>query len=184
MAAVDELPYEFCTALGFRVLVKLANVAAPDGTRAFRSKTDMARELGVSPRSIQRALVELQECNLIRKGDQRHVTHIVANRRPTVYDLNMRHPNSVQVPLPETDGPGETEISTADLGETAGETTAGAHKELDEQLNTSTPGNYRAPVSPASLRCSAPGQQTHRFDPLSGWCPCGVRSDALEGAHA
>lgn len=182
MDAIDQLPYDACGPLAFRVLTKLANVADQNGQRAYRSKHDVARELGVNVRSVQRALAELSDGHLIRKGDQRHVSHIRADRRPTVYDLNMGAAHSVQIALPD----GETEFSTGDDddldGETHGGVTAVAHRELREQLKTTTPDNHTEPVSPsASLRCTAPGQRSHRFDSLSGWCPCGVRSDALGG---
>lgn len=181
MDAIDQLPYDATGPLAFRVLTKLANVADQQGQRAFRSKHDMARELGVNVRSVQRALAELTEGHLIRKGDQRHVSHIRADRRPTVYDINMSAREAVQIVLPD----GETEFSTGDDGETYGGVAGVAHRELRELTNSTTKDSHTVPVSPsASLRCSAPGQTAHRFDPLSGWCPCGVRSDALEGAHA
>lgn len=85
----DRIPHDQVSAIGFRVLVKLANVAAPDGTRAFRSKQQMADELEVSGRTIQRALTELRAGAFIRPGDQRLVQHLRADKRPTVYDLNM-----------------------------------------------------------------------------------------------
>jgi hypothetical protein len=182
MDAIDQLPYDACGQLAFRVLTKLANVAAQDGTRAYRSKHDMARELGVNVRSVQRALAELTEGHLIRKGDQRHVSHIRADRRPTVYDINMGAAATVQIVLPD----GETEFSTGDDDNLYGETHGGvidvAHRELRELTTSTTRDNHTVPVSPsASLRCTAPGQRSHRFDSLSGWCPCGVRSDALTG---
>lgn len=92
MAWADGLPYDATTPIAYRVLLKLANVAADDGTRAWRSKKDMADELDVSERTIQRALKELRGSVLIQPGDQRHVTHIPANRRPTVFDLRMPRP--------------------------------------------------------------------------------------------
>jgi hypothetical protein len=180
MDAIDQLPYDACGPLAFRVLTKYANVADQNGQRAFRSKHEMASELGVNVRSIQRAIAELTEGHLIRKGDQRHVSHIRADRRPTVFDINMSARSSVQIVLPD----GETEFSTDDDGETDEGATGVAQGELRELLNSTTRDNHTGAVSPsASLRCSAPGQSYHRFDPLSGWCPCGVRSDALEGAQ-
>lgn len=98
--AIDRLPYDATGPLAFRVLQKLANVAAQDGSRAWRSIPEVANELGVSVRSVQRALKELEDgavnaatgeqIPLIRRGDQRHVDHMRADRRPTVYDVNMR----------------------------------------------------------------------------------------------
>lgn len=149
--AVDQLPYDVCGPLAFRVLVKLANVADQEGKRAFRSKSAIADELGVSARSVQRAFRELEEGHLVRPGDQRLVSHLPANRRPIVYDIIMRRTGAVQVTLS-----GETEFSTGDddtpAGETAGETTAVRHKELRELDNSSTQGEYRG----GALSCAHP----------------------------
>lgn len=138
--AIDHLPYDIVGHLAFRVLLKLSNVAAQDGTRAFRSKWEMARELGVSERSIQRALAELEAANCIRKGDQKYTSHIRGGYRPTVYDIVMSRAQGGLPPLPdgleEDTNPGETrgetEISTGAPGETRGETTAVVHRELRE----------------------------------------------------
>lgn len=91
-SVVDDLPYDLVKPLAFRVLLKLANVANPEGRNAWRSKHDLAEELGVDARSIQRAMRELEEANLVRKGDQKFVSHIRAGYRPTVYDIVMRRP--------------------------------------------------------------------------------------------
>jgi DNA-binding transcriptional MocR family regulator len=178
MVAVDDLPYDTCKPLAYRVLVKLANVAAADGTRAWRFNPEVAKELGVSVRSIERAYAELRDAHLIRKGDQRAVSHWRGDRRPTVYDINM-HPLDSLVPLDEDD---PTQLSTGFYDPTDDPTVPVAHREQEELLNSSTQNNHRDPVGSSALRCSAPGQASHRFDPLSGWCPCGVRSDALKGA--
>lgn len=88
-AAADALPYDVCGPMAFRVLVKLANVADVDGTRAFRHVGAMAKELGVSKRSVQRATKELQDRGLITLGDQRFTAHLPADKRPVVYDVCM-----------------------------------------------------------------------------------------------
>lgn len=134
-AWADSLPYDAMKPLATRVLFKLANVAAQDGTRAYRSKWEMAHELGVDQRSIQRALRELLATHLILIGDQKVVAHLRGDRRPTVYDCNMRY--SIEFAQPELGGfdeaeetpsagpdHGETGLSTDDHGETDGETTA------------------------------------------------------------
>ncbi|ONI63917.1 hypothetical protein ALI44B_04635 [Leifsonia sp. ALI-44-B] len=131
----DQLPYDVVKPLATRVLFKLANVAAQDGTRAWRSKYEMAEELGVHQKSIGRALRELQDAHLIRLGDQRAVAHIRADRRPTVYDMEFgwhRMFAQPEIPLPqdEEDEPeeaapdGGTELSTGSHGGTHGGTAA------------------------------------------------------------
>lgn len=86
-----SLPHNACSGIAFRVLTKLADVTRSDlgytAWRAVGGERGMAVELGVSTRTIQRALAELQESGLIRKGDQSFVQHIRADRRPTVFDV-------------------------------------------------------------------------------------------------
>jgi len=126
---MDGLPLEAMKPLATRVLLKLANVAAQDGCRAYRNVSEVAHELGVSHRSVQRALRELQEADLVRPGDQRAVAHIPGNRRPTVFDLNFgwhRMYGQPEIDLPDDDElgvtPGVTEFSTGDPGVTPGVT--------------------------------------------------------------
>ena len=132
---VDSLPYDYVKPLAFRVLLKLANVADAQGRNAWGFRTVLAEELGVDPRSIQRAFAELEALNLIRAGDQRSARHFAANRRPRVFDIVMSAPTSAQTTF--DDGlddmnPGETEFSTPHVdnapGETGGEVTAVAHR--------------------------------------------------------
>jgi len=204
MDAIDQLPYDVCGPLAFRVLAKLANVAAQDGTRAWRLVYEIAEELGVSARSIQRATQELEGANLIRKGDQRAVSHWQGNRRPVVWDIVMHHQSSAQVPLPldvdDDESRGDTVIHSPDdtptgvtPGVTPGVTTAVAHRELREpreQLHTKTPvRNHRADVTPElRSRCTGPSAVAgqHQFDELTGWCTnaCGLRAPAPIGAPA
>ncbi|PYY34109.1 hypothetical protein DEJ16_12700 [Curtobacterium sp. MCJR17_055] len=202
MDAIDQLPYDACGPLAFRVLTKLANVAAQDGTRAWRLVYEIADELGVSTRSIQRATQELERANLIRKGDQRAVSHWQGNRRPIVWDIVM-HPKSTQAPLPvdpdDDEFRGDTVIHSPDdtpsgvtPGVTPGATTAVAHRELRElrEQPTKTPvRNHRADVTPETRsRCTGPSAVAgqHHFDELTGWCTnaCGLRAPAPIGASA
>lgn len=200
MDAVDRLPYDLTKPLAYRVLVKLANVASSDGTRAWRSKWEMADELGVSERSIQRALAELEALNCIRKGDQKFVSHLRGGYRPTVYDIVMsRAEGGIQTladgldEAPEAgETRGETEISTGTAGETRGETTAVAHRELRELTTNheeiSLVPDVRAHDAREILyerlrsRCTAPFEE-HAFrdhdSPVYCDHACGVRSDGL-----
>jgi hypothetical protein len=203
MDAIDQLPYDVCGPLAFRVLTKLANVAAQDGTRAYRLAWEIASELGVSERSIRRATAELEGANLIRKGDQRVVSHWQGNRRPTVWDVVMHHASTAQVPLPDlgddAESRGDTVIHSPDdtpSGVTPGVTpdvTTGDHqrelRELRELPLTKTyVGNQTADVTPARrTRCSGSASGHHHFDAQTGWCTnaCGLRDEpAPIGAHA
>lgn len=110
-AWADSLDCDTVDGIEFRVLVKLANVSNETGTIAYRSKADMAKELGRSQRTIQRALKNLELAALIKAGDQSPVQHIRADRRPTVYELNFRY--RTEFGQPELDwNHGETELST------------------------------------------------------------------------
>lgn len=150
----DRLPYGAVGPLAFRVLLKLANVAAEDGSRAFRDKPRIAHELGVSQRSVQRAYRELEHAALIRPGDQSFTHHIRADKRPTVYDLNFHWQVIVEQPQLSIDGEtptvspyGETELSTPGSGETPGVQTGRqllSHIERSvNTLNSSTRGDHR-----------------------------------------
>ena len=130
-AWANGLPYDVCKALAYRVLTKLTDVADERGQRAWRSKSQLADELGVSQRSIQRAIKELENDRLIIRGDQRYVQHLRADKRPTVYDCNLRHSGVTTAAIALWSGEttavasGETELSTGETTAVAsGETTA------------------------------------------------------------
>lgn len=69
------------------VLVSLADYTDPTGRNAYPSAPTLAHRLGVTVRSVRRALALLLDLGLIRHGDQSAVAHIRADRRPTVHDL-------------------------------------------------------------------------------------------------
>lgn len=172
MDAIDRVPYDSCKPLEFRVLTKLANVAAQDGSRAFRSADEMANELGVSRRSIQRALKALEDDRFIIRGEQRHLAHLRADRRPIVYDINMpkclnwdAYHGLELVPLdgttefstgspqsPENTGIYDaTQFSTTGHDATHDTTAVVAQGTNRTNYLTSSKGNHTAPVTP---RCA------------------------------
>lgn len=174
--AVDRIPHAEVKELAFRVLLKLANVAAQDGSRAWRNMHEVAVELGVSYRSVQRAIKDLEYSRLIIRGDQSHVAFIRADRRPTVYDLNLpkmldweRYNSDLPLMLEgATDGvthgvtPLSTDTTDTPHGVTHGVTTAVVQKELREQEISSTQGDHRA-------------RECRHIWGESGWCinyPC------------
>lgn len=69
------------------VLLGLANHAGRDGSAAWPSVATLAEYAVCSSRTVQRKLRELEARGLVRKGDQRLVGHLPADRRPVVYDL-------------------------------------------------------------------------------------------------
>jgi hypothetical protein len=188
----DSLAYDLVKPLATRVLWKLCNVAAQDGTRAYRAKGEVARELGVDPKSVQRAFKELHAAHLILFGDQRAVAHIPANRRPVVYDMNFGYHREFAQPelaLPDDEDAGGTELSTGDLGGTSGGTTAiplGTKEPTYQDLKEEALVPERA-----SAKAEIDGSAEPLPDPLSRFlaspCPAlvGWAADTLHhlGAH-
>lgn len=185
-AWADGLEYNVVGPLAYRVLIKLANVANERGQTAWRSKSEMATELGVSQRSIQRALKELEHSALILVGDQSFVKHLRADRRPTVYDMNLRFKTEFEQPELSAWN-GETELSTSEpRGDTPGlngETTVVAHRTILELSNSSIKTSHSTSVEqseelrihqlvhqPCPLR---PGKE-HDFTPSSVCTGCGL----------
>jgi hypothetical protein len=185
MDAIDRVPYDACKPLEYRVLVKLANVAAQDGTRAFRNQEQMADELGVSVRSIQRALKQLEAERLIIRGDQRILSHERADRRPVVYDINMRKCLDWEAyhaePLVNVDGVthGVTEISTGAHGVTNDTTTAVAHRELMELTTSTSKGDHTADVTPCA-ECGDPLPTSQRRNRVCIRCASGITQATRE----
>lgn len=71
----------------FAVLVSLADKAGPDGCDAFPAVATIARRIGGSERSVQRALDGLRSRRIIAEGDQSAARYLRVDRKPTVYDL-------------------------------------------------------------------------------------------------
>lgn len=69
------------------ILMKLARHANDDGTGAWPSVSSMARAALCDPETVRRRLRAMKKRGLVAFGDQRHVSHYRADRRPTVYDL-------------------------------------------------------------------------------------------------
>lgn len=81
------------------VLLVLANYAGADGEDAFPSVDRLAKETGMSARSVQRALRVLEDAGLIAMGNQRiaEAKGFAKNRTPTVYRMVMDliHPENM-----------------------------------------------------------------------------------------
>ncbi|WP_188043685.1 helix-turn-helix domain-containing protein [Changpingibacter yushuensis] len=84
------------------ILIGLADHARDDGTGARPSIATLAAYARCSTRTVQRKLAVLEEAHLICRGDQREVSHLPANRRPTVWDLQILEPRT-PVDNPKTD---------------------------------------------------------------------------------
>lgn len=71
------------------VLIVLADHASFDGTGAWPAQARVAMRLGITDRSVRRALARLEALGLIVRGDQRITSHIPENRRPVVWNLRL-----------------------------------------------------------------------------------------------
>lgn len=74
------------------VLLALADYADDLGQRAFPSVARLTVRLGMSERAVRRALASLEDAGIIRRGDQQHVAHYRADRRPVVWELGLNRP--------------------------------------------------------------------------------------------
>nr|MBS1900432.1 MarR family transcriptional regulator [Actinomycetota bacterium] len=83
-----SLPLETMPTASARAVLAMFGVRAHDpGYGARLSVKLMAEELGVTPRTVQRAIRDLLAADLIRPGNPAEVQHLRADRRPNVYDL-------------------------------------------------------------------------------------------------
>ncbi|MEF0147420.1 helix-turn-helix domain-containing protein [Pseudomonas guariconensis] len=71
------------------VLLCLANYADQDGRAAFPSVARLATDTGLSPRTVQYRLRELEQCGVIRRGNQAIPAAYISQRDriPACYDL-------------------------------------------------------------------------------------------------
>ena len=71
------------------VLIAIANHADKRGQSAWPSQETLAEYCCCSSRTIRRQLSELEESGIIRRGDQRLVSHFRGGYRPVVYDVDL-----------------------------------------------------------------------------------------------
>lgn len=71
------------------VLVALAETALSDGTRACRSRAQIAEVALVDEKTVQRRTSALLKRGLIVEGNQQALAHLPANSRPKVYDIQI-----------------------------------------------------------------------------------------------
>lgn len=73
----------------FRIMLVIADHADTEGAGVWLGAGKIAALSRLSVRQVRYALRHLQDKGLIRRGDQRLVKHLPANKRPVVYDLVM-----------------------------------------------------------------------------------------------
>lgn len=94
------------------VLLCLANYAGPEGEGAFPSVATLCDDTGLSPRTVQVKLRDLEELQVIRRGNQELVrAHIRrADLRPVCYDIDLSRGAN---PAPRVEQPEEAERGAA-----------------------------------------------------------------------
>ena len=180
---VSNLKMDLVTGTAFRVLVKLADYASPAGKNAFPRVSTLAEELGCSVRTVQRALAELEQKDIIRRGDQHLTAHIRNGYRPTVYDLNMSEVYAQKLPLEDDDSgvtemslSGVTEMSRGDNLRRRGVTTVVAiENQLIKPLKTTTQVLQERAKNFAPGKAPGCGHETVPGDPRN--CRIGCRAN-------
>lgn len=88
-------------------LIAVADCAGPDGEAAWPSAQRLADVRSCSVRTIRRHLEQLEEAGLIRRGNQKIVSHLRKDRRPIVWDLPIKpvdnspeRGDTLDIPLP------------------------------------------------------------------------------------
>lgn len=71
------------------VLYALADRASDDGTCCWPSQSWIAYRARCTDRTVRNHLKAMEDRGLIRRGDQRFVGHLPADRRPVVWDLDV-----------------------------------------------------------------------------------------------
>ena len=97
------------------VLIAVANHADKRGQFAWPSQETLAEYCCCSSRTIRRQLSELEESGLIRRGDQRLVSHFRGGYRPVVYDVDLGGDEPVDNSDEPVDNSGGDRTSATDL---------------------------------------------------------------------
>ncbi|MDB4873528.1 MAG: hypothetical protein JWL97_4532, partial [Gemmatimonadales bacterium] len=71
------------------VLIALAEHAKTDGTGAYPSQPTMAEFALLNPKTVQRRLSSLSDRGVIAEGDQNLTSHLPADKRPVVWDMQI-----------------------------------------------------------------------------------------------
>lgn len=156
------------------VLLCLANYAGPKGEGAFPSVATLAEDTGLSSRTVQNKLRELEALQIIQRGNQDLVAAYIrrADQRPVCYDMDLSRgaPASPRVEHSADQRRGESPAPRNERGES--DDTTGCSSRHDG-VNLTTPrGEPAAPEpslnhqgtinKPKGARKRSPG-----FDPLT-----------------
>ena len=156
------------------VLLCLANYAGPKGEGAFPSVATLAEDTGLSTRTVQNKLRELETQKVIQRGNQDLVKAYIrrADQRPVCYDIDLSRgaPVSPRVEHSKDDERGEPAAPRNERGE-SDDATGCSSRRHGVNLTTSR-GERAAPEpslnrqgtvnEPKGVRKRSPG-----FDPMS-----------------
>lgn len=135
----------------WRVLITLADYADPHGLHAFPTVWTLTHRTHLGRATVHRALADLADLGLIRRGDQAHVAHKPANRRPVVWDLDLARIRAAQGSHSETpgaDGLGSHGVSQGSHDSVVRGLTGETH---NQELEPREPTRARAARPPASV---------------------------------
>jgi hypothetical protein len=165
------------------ILLGYANHAHRDGTGAWPSVQTIADYAGCSTRSVQRHIRTLVGEGFLTEGDQNLVSHLRADRRPTVYDVAMTSPERGDnlsprdaKPVHGDGAPGAEERGDnlsprpeprGDTGDVHGVTPVTPRG--DKAVSPEPSGNHPLEPNDDSLRSSSPTKRATRLP--EGWEP-------------
>lgn len=92
-------------------LTGLANHADQNGRGAYPSQELLAWYARKDERSIRRDLEQLEQLELIARGDQRMVLHLPSDKRPVVYDLMMHRKRDPRPDARQAGRPKKAQVS-------------------------------------------------------------------------
>ncbi|WP_144120937.1 helix-turn-helix domain-containing protein [Catellatospora sichuanensis] len=124
-------------------LLALANHADADGRGTAPSQKRLARYTRKKPRTIRDDLAALESRGLIRRGDQRRVASLPADRRPIVYDLAMER----RAQPPAADAHSEPQAGPA-AAEPVDNRAAAHRRPVGDRRSPTLPGGGLPPPAP------------------------------------
>jgi len=162
------------------VLLCLANYAGPDGKGAFPSVATLCTDTGLSARTVQSKLRELEKQGIISRGNQQLVSAYIrrADQRPVCYDIDLSR-GAMAAPRVEHSGGVERGAMAAPRAERgANDDATGCNLRHDGVQMTTERGAAAAPDPSMNHKGTVKEQKSARkrspgFAPLSielpGW---------------
>ncbi|KPW21488.1 hypothetical protein ALO91_02431 [Pseudomonas syringae pv. aceris] len=157
------------------VLLCLANYAGTSGTGAFPAASTLARETGLSERTVRYKLDDLEAQGWIKRGNQAiaavHITR--HDRRPVVYDLQLLRGADI-APRNERGADGATGCNAEQNGvQTGTERGAAAAPDtlLNHQLTEQQQREISAVIDEQDKQAQESTDDRQRFAMFADWAP-------------